>query len=141
MKNTPILHPDLPPPLLPRGMSLEPFGQRMLLVTEGSELRSLNGPLKILLYPGQPEAALPVHLQPGQGWRCPGTGWVSLHNPQATPCQAKWQGPEPVISDGATDASKPSATKHPEKSRPGLAAWGRLMGSGWTVLRPGRRAT
>lgn len=132
--------PDAAQAPVPRSrhiLSLEPSGRRLLWVTEGSELQGLSGPLQILLYPGQPDTRLPHRLQAGQGWRSPGTGWVCLHNPVSTPCRAQWQmAPE-------TEPHKPplSAATRPQKSRPGLTAWGRLMGAWLTAIRPGRRAT
>jgi len=80
-----------PAPQPQRTLSLEPSGQHLLWVTEGSELQGLSGPLQILLYPGQPDTRLPFRLQAGQGWRSPGTGWVSLHNPGATTCRGQWR--------------------------------------------------
>ena len=136
MKNAPTASsPDAaqaPAPLSRHILSLEPSGQRLLWVSEGSELQGLSGPLQLLLYPGQPDTRRPYRLQAGQGWRSPGTGWVSLHNPGLAPCRGQWQmAPETVPL---------SAAIHPQKSRPGLTAWGRLMGAWLAVIRPGRRA-
>lgn len=115
-------------------LSIEPSGQRLLWVTEGSELHGLSGPLQILLYPGQPDTRLPFRLQAGQGWRCPGTGWVSLRNPGTIRCSSQWQ---------MSLESKPplNVTTQPQKSRPGLTTWGRLVAAWLIALRPGRRAT
>ena len=118
-------------------MSLEPLGQRLMAVTEGSELHSLSGPLQILIYPGQPDSRRPFHLQAGQGWRSAGTGWVSVYNPQAASCRCLWRMPPEKEPHEPT----PAAATRPQKSRPGLTTWGRLMGAWLTAIRPGRRAT
>ena len=116
---------------------LEPSGRRLLWVTEGSELRGLSGPLQILLYPGQPDRGQPIQLQTAQGWRCPGTGWVSLHNPGVAACRGRWH---MVAEHEALPAVAANPTQT-QKSRPGLRTWGRLMGAWLTAIRPGRRAT
>jgi hypothetical protein len=131
--------PDAAPIQAPQSqhrLSLEPSGQRLLWVTEGSELQGLSGPLQILLYPGQPDTRLPFRLQAGQGWRSPGTGWVCLHNPGAAPCHGQWQ-----MAPETRPQRPPLSAAQPQKSRPGLRTWGRLMGAWLTVIRPGRRAT
>ena len=106
-------------------------------VTEGSELRGLNGPLQILLYPGQPDRGQPLQLQAAQGWRCPGTGWVSLHNPGASACRGRWH----MAAENEAHQAVAATPIRPQKSRPGLMTWGRLMGAWLTAIRPGRRAT
>ena len=61
----PLATPGAAPPPAPRSqriLSLEPSGQRLLWVTEGSELQGLSGPLQVLLYPGQPDTRLPYRL-------------------------------------------------------------------------------
>src|SRR5450830_420595 len=101
----------IPAPQSQRRLSLEPSGQRLLWVTEGSELQGLSGPLQILLYPG------------------------------AAPCHGQWQMAPETRPQKPPQRPPLSAATQPQKSRPGLRTWGRLMGAWLTVIRPGRRAT
>lgn len=144
MKNATTSIPDgapdalaAPTPKSQRILSLEPLGQRLMAVTEGSELHSLSGPLQILIYPGQADSRLPFHLQAGQGWRSTGTGWVSVHNPQAASCRCLWR----MAAENEPHQPTPATATRPQKSRPGLTTWGRLMEAWLTAIRPGRRAT
>lgn len=94
-----------------------------LWVAAGSELRSLDGRVRLQALDalGNP----PLHLSPGQGWRAPCDGWVSLQAPDG---QARVQIQPP-----------PTGQPEAQKSRPRLEGLGRL---GWRRLvrwiRPGR---